>query len=302
MFRSIIVGVDGRAGGDDAVALARALSGGGARLTLACSYLTDPVAARLVPGENASLRAAAVAYLEAARSDLADLDPEVVPVATSSPARGLHHLAETLDTDLIIVGSSHRGTIGRIVPGSVTQQVLHGSPCAVAIAPAGLAAGSPVELRRVGCAYDGEREARAALELAQGLVAEVSGTLEIIDVLALPSPFPGEHGAYLLPEPWEDVQKAVRAELDDALSSADRVSAEGLMPEGDPVEQLVGRSEVLDLLVMGSRGYGPLRRVLLGTVAGQVMREARCPVIIVPRGVRHDDEEPADTSTTPAAA
>jgi hypothetical protein len=43
-------------------------------------------------------------------------------------------------------------------------------------------------------------------------------------------------------------------------------------------------TEALDVMVVGSRGYGPLKAVLLGGVSGQVIRSAACPVIVVPRG------------------
>jgi nucleotide-binding universal stress UspA family protein len=54
--------------------------------------------------------------------------------------------------------------------------------------------------------------------------------------------------------------------------------------EGDPPEQLISASSGLDLLVLGSRCYGPLRHVLLGGVSAAVTRGAHCPTIVVPRG------------------
>ena len=285
-FSNIVVGIDGRAGGADALTLAGALArAADARLSLVCAYLSDPVGTRLVPGEAKELRAKAVAYLEAARADADDLVDEVHPVPTSSPARGLHEVAEELGASLIVVGSSHRGPVGRVLPGSVTQQVLHGAPCAVAVAPAGLSARGVARLRRIGCGYDGGKESRAALELAKDIVRLLDGTLEVVDVVAPASPFPVYPGAMVLPEAMEDVEEAVRAELDDAVAATGELSAVGVLPTGDPAEQLVLRSESLDMLVMGSRAYGPVRRVLLGTVAGRVVREAFCPVVVVPRGV-----------------
>ena len=302
MYRSIIVGVDGRDGGLDALALARVLAqAGGGRLTLACSYLSDPIGTRLVPAEAKSLRERAVALLEAARGTLEGLETEVRPVATSSPAHGLHDLAEELGADLIVVGSSHRGALGRVLPGSTTQQVLHGSPCAVAVAPAGLRDRAPQELRRIGVAYDAGREAHAALAVGRELTAELGGSLEIVDVFSPTIVFPplAIDGGY--PEPVEDLEAYARRELDDALASVDEVPANGALLEGDAATQLVTRSGSLDLLVMGSRAYGPLRRVLLGTVAGKVIREAQCPVIVVPRGV-HDEAEGAEPAAATGAA
>jgi nucleotide-binding universal stress UspA family protein len=67
------------------------------------------------------------------------------------------------------------------------------------------------------------------------------------------------------------------------LDSGVPVEAETLV--GDPAGILRDFSEGLDLLVVGSRGYGPLRAVLLGSVSRRLMTEAHCPVIVVPRGV-----------------
>jgi nucleotide-binding universal stress UspA family protein len=54
---------------------------------------------------------------------------------------------------------------------------------------------------------------------------------------------------------------------------------------GEVVDELsvVGERGV-DLLVCGSRGYGPVRRVLLGTVSAALVRQASLPVLVVPRG------------------
>jgi nucleotide-binding universal stress UspA family protein len=64
------------------------------------------------------------------------------------------------------------------------------------------------------------------------------------------------------------------------------------------VALIVERSLGLDLLVIGSRGYGPLRAVLLGAVSGRVIRDAACPVIVVPRGA----EVPLEALLTPQKA
>ena len=61
--------------------------------------------------------------------------------------------------------------------------------------------------------------------------------------------------------------------------------------KGEPCEVLVEQSARLDLLVLGSRAYGPLRHVLLGSVSAPVMREAHCPVLVVPRGSQPDKSE-----------
>ena len=63
------------------------------------------------------------------------------------------------------------------------------------------------------------------------------------------------------------------------------VEGNGELIAGDPATVLVERSTEVDLLVLGSRGYGPVRRVVLRDVAGDVIRGAACPVVAVPLGV-----------------
>ena len=58
------------------------------------------------------------------------------------------------------------------------------------------------------------------------------------------------------------------------------------MIEGKAADVLVEATADFDLLVLGSRGYGPLKRVLLGGVSAKVVDEAACPVLVVPRPAR----------------
>jgi nucleotide-binding universal stress UspA family protein len=64
------------------------------------------------------------------------------------------------------------------------------------------------------------------------------------------------------------------------------VQASSRLLDGDPAGVLIGQSDQLDLLIVGSPGYGPMRSVVLGSVSRTLAREAACPVIVVPRGDR----------------
>ena len=91
------------------------------------------------------------------------------------------------------------------------------------------------------------------------------------------------HGAAV---PRADVDRFVQEDLDALVADLpDGVAATTERLTGDPAELLAEYSKHVDLLVVGSRGYGPLRAVLAGGVGGRVLRTAHCPVIIVPRGV-----------------
>jgi nucleotide-binding universal stress UspA family protein len=61
------------------------------------------------------------------------------------------------------------------------------------------------------------------------------------------------------------------------------VHAEPVFTAGEVVRELAAQSARVDLLVAGSRGYGPARSVLVGGVTGRLIRAAACPLIIVPR-------------------
>ena len=65
-----------------------------------------------------------------------------------------------------------------------------------------------------------------------------------------------------------------------------------MLLEGDVVERLAGLGpDDVDLLVCGSRGYGPPRRVLLGGVSSRLVRRAKVPVAVVPRAGRAESQE-----------
>lgn len=137
MFKNVLVGIDRHTEGRDALALARQLADPLGQITLAHVY----------PGDSRLRRDAALDYrrMEQERAlellsearDASGVDAELRYVESSSPGRGLHELAEAIDADLLVVGSSRHGCIGRLLLGDDSRGTLIGSPCPVAIAPAG---------------------------------------------------------------------------------------------------------------------------------------------------------------------
>jgi nucleotide-binding universal stress UspA family protein len=204
----------------------------------------------------------------------------------------LYRLADEIRPDVVVVGSSHRGRVGQVLAGNVALGLLNGLDCPLAVAPAGYADRGP-SLRTIGVGFDASPESRAALRAAGELAADAKARVRMIGVSA-------EYGE-IAPYPWAFNWSGTRdgviaGRLQDDLESA----AEGLPPAvessvdvqvGRPAAALAARSELLDLLVVGSRGYGPVRRLLLGSVSSELVRSAPCPVLVVPRPeVREDDE------------
>jgi nucleotide-binding universal stress UspA family protein len=207
--------------------------------------------------------------------------------ASNSPARELQRISEEDGVGLIVVGSTHRGRVGRVVPGAVGERLLSGSACPVAIAPLGYAEREERQLRKIGVAFDGSEEARRALDSAVDLAGRSQADLRVITVHH-PVSF-GSEPLYSGPLPVSSVNEQLEADARERMTDAvdharSAVSAEGEFAVGDPADVLAQKSVDVDLLVTGSRGYGPMGAVLLGGTTHRLVSAAVCPVLVVPRG------------------
>lgn len=128
MFKNVLVGVDGRANGRDAIALASQLVDPDGKLTLAH-----------VHRDEAAEREHSHKLLEDERSGAA-VTAELVSVAATSPGTGLHQQAKELGADLLVVGSCSHGVLGRVLLGDDSRDAVDGAPCTVVIAIQGYAA------------------------------------------------------------------------------------------------------------------------------------------------------------------
>jgi nucleotide-binding universal stress UspA family protein len=223
-------------------------------------------------------------------------------VPDGSPGRALHLAAKRSHADLIVVGSAHRGRIGRVLAGDVTAGTLHGAPCPVLVAPAGYA-GRSADLKTIGVGFDGSRESQAAVDLARGLAEVADARLRVIEVVVPPEPG-GPFPAYR-PD-WTEHARILREEAEERIA---RVIAElgevatGDIAFGDPARELAYEANHLDLLVTGSRGYGPIRRLMLGSTSSKLVHEAPCPVLVLTRTAEDEAEaEETDAASTAAAA
>jgi len=203
---------------------------------------------------------------------LAEPDTSFVvgPLASTADAVDAAHSEHA---DLIVLGSAHDAT-----------RLLHGSPIPVAVAPAGFANGPEDRLRVIGVGFDGQPESRAALRAAETLALEHDATMRVYAVV-LPNnwstsriePTPDEYRQLMRDSLGEQLREEV-----ETLDSGTRAAAS--VVRGDPVEELTQRTrEGLDLLVVGSRGYGSLRRVVFGSVSSRLVETAACPVLVLPR-------------------
>jgi nucleotide-binding universal stress UspA family protein len=238
------------------------------------------------------------------------LEADFRTVKSSSAARALHGLADAEDAGLLVVGSSRRSPVGRVLLGSTAERLTQGSTCPVAVVPERWQPKG--SLQTIGVAYADSDEARAALRGAYALARRAGAKLRAVTVVAHRFEMHLETEPTLAGRPeradLEDVEGLHRVQAEKhlrevvaALGDDVEVEAEALL--GDPADVLIDLSRFLDLLVCGSRAYGPLRAVLLGSVSRRVTAEARCPVIVVPRGVEASLEAlVADSGQTRVAA
>src|SRR5690242_1207458 len=111
MFKNVLAGVDEGEGGRDAIALARVLLAPDGELTLAHVVKEDPLGARIWSDPTIdSRREDARQLLEHAAAD-AGVQPHIRWLGATSVGRGLHEVAEAIDADLLVVGSSRRGLL-----------------------------------------------------------------------------------------------------------------------------------------------------------------------------------------------
>jgi nucleotide-binding universal stress UspA family protein len=280
----LLVAHDGRDGGRDALELARVLAAP-----------PDPDASALVvtvsvtahmPVEHALLGAGETADAETlfaqARETLAGMAVETRAYGGGSPAGTITTIAEGEAFGAIVVGSPHRGALGRVLLGSVATSLLNGAPADVAVAPKGYAQTRHGPLGSIAVGYDGTPEARMALRRAEALAKRSNARLRLLTVVrppvAAPAMVPGAYAPESPPEPDKVILEGVDS-VDFALA------AEPVRLDGDPATQLTKACEEspVDLLVLGSRGYGPLARVLLGSVSRRIVQDAPCPVLTVRR-------------------
>ncbi len=194
-----------------------------------------------------------------------------------------------------MIGSTGRGRIGRTVPGTTADRLLHGAPCAVAVAPVGYRDRVPKVFDRIGAAVCTDPEAMRALEAAASLARAARAKLEVVGA------FPGaaiervHYGDLGAGEVVVNVRESAEADLQDATRAlGEGVTATVHLFDGSPAKVLLDHAGELDLLVTGSRGYGPLGRVLLGSVSHEVIRQCPTPVLVVPRGNGCSVSHPAE--------
>ncbi|MCP2341275.1 universal stress protein [Actinomadura rupiterrae] len=292
----VLVGYSPDERGDDALALG-SLAARTAGAPLVVANVHPPAWPARGPGSVDAewlsyLREQAAAALAQAADRLAALKHpkrgvEFRVLAHRGSGRGLLEIADEVGANLAVIGSAPRGRRDRIAIGSTADQLLHGSPIPVMLAPRGYAESAPKRFERLSVAYFRRRDVQTPLNAVATLAAALGLPVRLVTLVLRPSGLPARFRGKddVLQRQYEQAER----DLDHARGLlADRgvedVETEAV--QGAGITKALGGVEMLpgELLATMSSHEGPLRKVFLGESSGKIVRASGVPVLVLPRG------------------
>lgn len=203
--------------------------------------------------------------------------------------------AEEHAVDLIVMGTARRHGLRSLFPRSTAAAVVRHAPCPV-LTVLDEPDTDPGPIDHIFVPYDFSEYANRAVQYAERLAALYEAEVTLVHVIEEPT-IPTEYGVEV---PDLDVQ-SVRSRTRAALQGVSDEEHQILVASGPPARRVVelAAKRSTDLIVLATHGRTGLRRMLLGSVAEQVIREAPCPVFTVKafedeRGPSSTDEDPPD--------
>jgi nucleotide-binding universal stress UspA family protein len=244
----------------------------------------------IAPTDTAEIEAAMSHRASAGLDDVAArlASPGLVittSVRAGRPAGVIHDEAGRQRAELIVVGSRGHGALESMLLGSVSSEVVDHADVPVLVAR-----GPSVE--RIVFGYDGSAGSEAAARFIIDSGAFANAAVEVVSVADATAvrwvdmgwaPTDPHGSPYVQAAEPSRLQHEELADSMAALFRERGVRAHGERRDGDPAEQIVRAADThqADLVVMGTRGRTGLKRLLLGSVARNVLHHAHCSVLIV---------------------
>jgi len=182
--------------------------------------------------------------------------------------------------DLIVIGTHGRTGLARVLLGSVAEKVIRHAACSVlAVRPDG----EPRPFDHVLCPVDFTTSSHQAMQMAGRLVRSGGTGVTLLHVLEIPVASSGDPGL----DVYQDLDRRSAAQLDHWATELERECNVAVSKRarigyaGAETLAVLDGDRTFDLVVMGSHGRTGIRRALLGSVAEKVVRNARCPVLVV---------------------
>jgi nucleotide-binding universal stress UspA family protein len=260
-------------------------------------HVMPPLPSDATSGLAASCRDLTTQNMEAAieRQRLTGVDVTIELVESADPAARIIECADSFDVDLVVTGSHGRTGIERALLGSVVETLLHRCGRPMLAIPSHLddrGAGGPIGFGRIVCAVDFAAASLNALAYAISIAEEFDARLTMLHVIDVP-PELRHH-----PEPPDFNVDRIRAEAEAEClerlralvpdGARDYCTIETAVIEGGVSRQLLRMSAAAnaELIVLGVHGRNAFDLAFFGSTSKDVIRQARCPVLIVPAGGR----------------
>jgi nucleotide-binding universal stress UspA family protein len=222
-------------------------------------------------------------------------------VLRGRPATVIAERARVMGADLIVVGSRGHGRIGTMLLGSISSELVDHAP-----APVLVARGACMD--RVLIAWDGSTCAARAAGLLSAWPIFGASSIRVVSVADIEVPwwtgFPEPGSPELMPTFVEAADASRRHHDELVIGLTDTLRSAGLQVTGDRLEgdaatEILNRARATgtDLIVLGTHGRTGLARLVIGSVARNVLHHASCSVLIV----REHDPHPKPPSAAPEA-
>jgi nucleotide-binding universal stress UspA family protein len=201
-----------------------------------------------------------------------------VTTAHGDPAFQVLQVARDGQADLIVMATHGQNGVSRVVLGSVTEAVLHATPCPLLIIPA-RAASDRGSFRRVVCAVDFSPSSSATLSQALAMVDEAYGELTVVNVI---DPAFSSRPLENARAHAEDALERLRHRMPDEV--AHWSGLRNTVRFGETAEEVLklAAQEDAHLIVVGAHSRRPAVAAMVGSCADRIVREAPCPVLAVP--------------------
>jgi nucleotide-binding universal stress UspA family protein len=211
-------------------------------------------------------------------------------VATGDPARRIVDMAADLGAELIVMASHGRGALGRLIYGSVADQVGRESPVPVMVVRARQLEPGPIGITRLVVPLDGSSRAEAALPVATSISRRLGTPISLVRVVDPADLMPPAIGVgEAIPfEIYDEAEKELEQKARHYLDTvAQKLREQGLpvatsMLMGSPASSIEEMTHLGDVVVLSSHERTGVMRWLLGSVAEKLSREDESPVILVP--------------------
>lgn len=209
-------------------------------------------------------------------------------VLLGRPSAAIVDQASEMGADLIVVGNRGQGPFRTMLLGSVSAEVVDHAPCPVLVARG-------ATMSRILLAHDGSVLARAAEDLVAGMPPLASLPVEVLSVVRTHEPSADTLAPSTMGRSMEVYGSAVEESrlhheavargAAERLGHLGRAATWGVRA-GDPARALVEEAEAkgIDLIALGTHGRTGIDRLVMGSVARNVLTHAHCSVLIVRAG------------------